>query len=118
MIELWANRFRPCDDNIINRVDINFVKNNCTFGDVGQLNLAFRDFNGYWNTELGYTKNFSFKPGTVNIIKDIMTHTLFLQNEQKKAMKTIFNNYADRRWHMNRLRDDYTRLNDKLVLNA
>ena len=116
MIELWANRFRPCDDNIINRVDINFVKNNCTFGDVGQLNLAFRDFNGYWNTELGYTKNFSFKPGTVNIIKDIMTHTLFLQNEQKKAMKTIFNNYADRRWHMNRLRDDYTRLNDKLVL--
>ena len=116
MVELWANRLKKCNDNIINRVDVDFIKNNCTFGDVGQLNLAFRDFNNIWKTELGYTKNFSFKPGTVNIIKDIMTHTLFLQNEQKKAMKTIFNNYADRRWHMNRLRDDYNRLNDKLIL--
>ena len=93
MIELWANRLRKCNDNIINRINVDFVKNNCTFGDVGQLNLAFRDFNNSWRTQLGYTKNFTFKPGTVNIIKDIMTHCLFLQNAQKKAMKTIFNNY-------------------------
>ena len=44
-----------------------------------------------------------------------MTHSLFLQNAQKKAMKTIFNNFTDQRWRMNRLRQDYERLNDKLV---
>ena len=115
MIELWANRYVQCNDNIINRIDVDFVRNNCTFGDIGQLNLAFRDFNSSWHTQLGYTKNFTFKPGTVNVIKDIMTHSLFLQNAQKKAMKTIFNNFTDQRWRMNRLRDDYKRLNDKLI---
>ena len=115
MIELWANRYVQCNDDIINRIDVDFVRNNCTFGDIGQLNLAFRDFNSSWHTQLGYTKNFTFKPGTVNVIKDIMTHSLFLQNAQKKAMKTIFNNFTDQRWRMNRLRQDYERLNDKLV---
>ena len=115
MIELWANRYVQCNDNIINRIDVDFVRNNCTFGDIGQLNLAFRDFNSSWNTQLGYTKNFAFKPGTVNVIKDIMTHSLFLQDAQKKAMKTIFNNFTDQRWRMNRLRQDYESLNDKLV---
>ena len=115
MIELWANRYVQCNDNIINRIDVDFVRNNCTFGDIGQLNLAFRDFNSSWNTQLGYTKNFAFKPGTVNVIKDIMTHSLYLQDTQKKAMKTIFNNFTDQRWRMNRLRDDYDRLNQRLI---
>ena len=115
MIELWANRYVQCNDNIINRIDVDFVRNNCTFGDIGQLNLAFRDFNSSWHTQLGYTKNFTFKPGTVNVIKDIMTHSLYLQDTQKKAMKTIFNNFTDQRWRMNRLRDDYDRLNQRLI---
>ena len=37
------------------------------------------------------------------------------KDTQKKAMKTIWNNYTDQRWQMNRLRDDYNRLNDKLI---
>ena len=114
-MELWAGRYNQCSDNVMDRINLDYVKRNCTFGDVGQLNSAFRDFNLSWRTEIGYTKNFSFKPGTVNIIKDIMTYSLYLQNTQKKAMKTIWNNYTDSRWQMNRLRDDYNRLNDKLI---
>ena len=114
-MELWAGRYNQCSDNVMDRINLDYVKRNCTFGDVGQLNLAFRDFNSSWRTEVGYTKNFSFKPWTVNIIKDIMTHSLYLQDTQKKAMKTIWNNYTDQRWQMNRLRDDYNRLNDKLI---
>lgn len=115
MIELWAQGLMKCNDKIIDRINVDYIKRNCTFGDIGQLNLAFRDFNMSWNTQLGYTKKFAFKPGTVNVIKDIMTHSLYLQDAQKKAMKTIFNNFTDQRWRMNRLRDDYDRLNQRLI---
>ena len=115
MVELWANRYRQCNDKIINRINIDFVKNHCTFGDIGQLNLAFRDFNQYWNLELGYNKNFGFKPGTSQAIRETMAKYLYLTPELKKPVKTMFNKFTDSRWTITRFRDQYDSLNDKLI---
>ena len=100
-------------------ITVDNITKYCNFGDLGKLNLDINRFNSNYNSDLGYTKGFTFKPGTVDKISHIISNYLYLiktpnQRGKRTPMK-MFDSISNSRWRINNLRDAFRGINNQLI---
>ena len=100
-------------------ITVDNITKYCNFGDLGKLNLDINRFNQNYNSDLGYTKGFTFKPGTVDKISHIISDYLYLiKTPNQRGRRTparMFDNISNSRWRINNLRDAFNGINRQLM---
>ena len=100
-------------------ITVDNITKYCNFGDLGKLNLDINRFNQNYNSDLGYTKGFTFKPGTVDKISHIISDYLYLiktpNQRGKRTPARMFDNIRNSRWRINNLRDAFNGINRQLM---
>ena len=100
-------------------ITVDNITKYCNFGDLGKLNLDINRFNANYNSDLGYTKGFTFKPGTVDKISHIISNYLYLiKTPNQRGRRTparMFDSISNSRWRINNLRDAFRGINNQLM---
>ena len=113
--------FNAIDVNAEDVVTVDNIANSCSFGDLGQLNSRIDTFNKNYSLDIGYTKGFAFKPGTVDKIAKTIGERLYIVKAPESSYQTgnrttkkMFDGFSGHRWWMRTFRSNYEEINDLL----
>ena len=113
--------FNAIDVNAEDVVTVDNIANSCSFGDLGQLNSRIDTFNRNYSLDIGYTKGFAFKPGTVDQVAKTIGERLYIVKAPESSYQTgnrttkkMFDGFTGHRWWMRTFRSNYEEINDLL----
>ena len=95
--------------NITEMVDSVYV------GPQGDLLEKLSDFNTSYNTNLGLTKNFTFKPGCYDAIKKVYSNYCLRWDMRPRGVKSLFDRMHDYRWRTQGFKTSITNIEKDML---